>query len=61
MSNQQPAGPELPISAMVFTIFLCVIFGSNTVAVKVTFWGLGVFTTAALRFCVAAIAIFVWA
>jgi drug/metabolite transporter (DMT)-like permease len=61
MSNQQPAGSELPISAMVFTIFLCVIFGSNTVAVKITFFGLGVFTTAALRFGFAATAIFLWA
>jgi len=61
MSNQQPADPELPIPAMVFTIFLCVIFGSNTVAVKIAFSGLGVFTAAALRFCIAAIAIFFWA
>jgi drug/metabolite transporter (DMT)-like permease len=61
MHNQQPVDPELPISAMAFTIFLCAIFGSNTVAVKVTFSGLGVFTTAALRFCLAAMAIFLWA
>jgi len=61
MSNPHPASPELPISAMVFTIFLCVIFGSNTVAVKITFFGLGVFTTAALRFGFAAAAIFLWA
>ena len=51
----------MPLSAVVYTIFLCVIFGSNTVAVKVTFWGLGVFTTAALRFGIAATAIFLWA
>jgi len=61
MPNQQPSSRELPLSAVVFTIFLCVIFGSNTVAVKVTFWGLGVFTTAAVRFGIAAAAIFLWA
>jgi len=61
MSNQQPAGPELPVSAMLFTILLCVLFGSNTVAVKIAFTGLGVFTTAALRFGIAATAIFLWA
>jgi drug/metabolite transporter (DMT)-like permease len=61
MPNQQPSNRELPLSAAVFTIFLCILFGSNTVAVKVTFWGLGVFTTAALRFGIAAVAIFLWA
>ena len=61
MSNQQPAGRELPLSAAVFSIFLCVLFGSNTVAVKITFTGLGVFTTAAIRFGIAAAVIFLWA
>ncbi len=61
MSNPQPASRELPLSAAVFSIFLCVLFGSNTVAVKITFTGLGVFTTAAIRFGIAAAAIFLWA
>jgi drug/metabolite transporter (DMT)-like permease len=61
MLNQQPAGRELPLSAALFSIFLCVLFGSNTVAVKITFTGLGVFTTAAIRFGIAAAAIFLWA
>lgn len=46
---------------MVFTIFLCVLFGSNAVAIKIAFSGLGVFTTAAIRFGIAAVAIYVWA
>ena len=46
---------------MVITIFLCLIFGSNTVAVKIAFSGMGVFTTAALRFGIAAVAILLWA
>jgi len=44
-----------------YTAFLCVIFGSNAVAVKLTFVGVGIFTTAAIRFSIAALAIFVWA
>ena len=44
-----------------FTVFLCVIFGSNAVAVKFSFSGLGVFTTAAIRFSIATIAIYIWA
>ena len=45
----------------ILTAFLCVIFGSNAVAVKFAFSGMGVFTTAALRFSIAALAIFIWA
>ena len=56
MADEQPSNNELPLSAVVFTIFLCVIFGSNAVAVKITFMGMGVFTTAAIRFGIAAVA-----
>jgi drug/metabolite transporter (DMT)-like permease len=45
----------------IFTAFLCVIFGSNAVAIKFSFSGIGVFTTAAIRFSIAAIAIYIWA
>ena len=45
----------------IFTAFLCVIFGSNAVAIKFSFSGIGVFTTAAIRFSLAAIAIYIWA
>ena len=44
-----------------FVIFLCTLFGSNAVAIKFAFSGLGVFTTAGLRFSLAASAIFIWA
>lgn len=47
--------------AGMMSAFLCVIFGSNAVAIKLAFTGLGVFTTAAIRFSLAALAIFVWA
>jgi drug/metabolite transporter (DMT)-like permease len=40
---------------------LCIIFGSNAVAVKIAFSGIGVFTSAAIRFGIASVAIFTWA
>ncbi len=61
MTPQQPSNRELPFAAGVFTVFLCVIFGSNAVAIKIAFTGLGVFTTAAIRFALAAAAIYLWA
>jgi drug/metabolite transporter (DMT)-like permease len=61
MADQQPSNQELSLSAVVFTIFLCILFGSNAVAIKIAFSGLGVFTTAAIRFGIAAVAIFIWA
>ena len=61
MSEPQPANEELTFAAGLFTVFLCIIFGSNAVAIKISFSGLGVFTTAAIRFGVAAAAIFIWA
>jgi len=52
---------ELPFAAATFTAFLCTIFGANAVAIKISLFGLGAFTTAGLRFSLAAIAIFLWA
>ena len=47
--------------AAVFTILLCVLFGANAVAIKISLAGLGVFTTAGIRFGLAAVVIFLWA
>lgn len=52
---------ELPLGASLFTVFLCVLFGANVVAVKVSLTGLGVFTAAGIRFGGAAMLIFLWA
>ena len=61
MSDHQPSNKELTLAAGLFTVFLCILFGSNAVAIKITFFGLGVFTTAAIRFGLAAVVIFIWA
>jgi drug/metabolite transporter (DMT)-like permease len=61
MPDHQPSNEDLTFAAGLFTVFLCILFGSNAVAIKITFSGLGVFTTAAIRFGVAAVVIFLWA
>ena len=61
MADKQPSNLDLPISATAFMIFLCILFGSNAVAIKLSFAGLGVFTTAGIRFGTAAIVIYIWA
>jgi len=55
-TNQKP-----PFASALFTAFICILFGSNAVAIKITLEGLGVFTTAGLRFGMASIAISLWA
>lgn len=52
---------ELPLDASLFTVFICILFGANAVAVKVSLVGIGVFTTAGIRFGTASIAILLWA
>jgi drug/metabolite transporter (DMT)-like permease len=61
MLENQPSDQDISVATALFTVFLCVIFGSNAVAVKLTFSGMGVFTTAAIRFSTAAAAIYLWA
>jgi len=56
----KPSNNELSFSAALFTVFLCIIFGANYVAVKIGLAGMGVFTSAALRFTIAASAIALW-
>jgi drug/metabolite transporter (DMT)-like permease len=52
---------ELSFGVIVYAIFLCALFGANTVAIKYSFSGLGAFTTAAIRFSVATLILFCWA
>ncbi len=55
-SNNQ----ELPFIAAVFASLLCITFGANAVAIKISLSGLGPFTTAGLRFSIAAFTICLW-
>lgn len=52
---------ELSFSAALITVLICIIFGANYVAAKVALAGMGIFTLAALRFTIAAVAIALWA
>ena len=61
MNKAKIDNPEFSFFAGILSAFLCIIFGSNTVAIKFSFSGVGVFTTAAIRFSIAALAIFLWA
>jgi drug/metabolite transporter (DMT)-like permease len=61
MERQNINNQDFSLFVGIFTAFLCVIFGANTVAIKYSFSGIGVFTTAAIRFSIAAIAIYIWA
>lgn len=57
----QAASHGLPLGASLYTIFLCTLFGANAVAIKISLTGMGVFTTAGLRFSIAALTLFLWA
>jgi drug/metabolite transporter (DMT)-like permease len=61
MTEQQSANQEISLAASMFIAFLCILFGSNAVAVKLAFTGIGVFTSASIRFTIATITIFLWA
>lgn len=55
------SGKELPFSTSMFAVFLCMLFGANPVAVKTTLTGIGIFTSAGIRFGIAAAVLCCWA
>jgi drug/metabolite transporter (DMT)-like permease len=61
MINAEHQNKELSFLAAVFTVFICMLFGANAVAIKISLEGIGVFTTAGIRFGIASITIFLWA
>ncbi|MBW1748279.1 MAG: EamA/RhaT family transporter, partial [Deltaproteobacteria bacterium] len=61
MIDPTPQNQELSLLAGIFTVCLCSLFGANAVAIKISLSGLGVFTTAGLRFSLAAVTVFIWA
>jgi drug/metabolite transporter (DMT)-like permease len=52
---------KLSLLASVLALFLCVLWGANTVAIKISLAGLGAFTAATLRFGTATLFLFFWA
>jgi drug/metabolite transporter (DMT)-like permease len=61
MANQNSNNQDFSFLAGFLSAFLCILFGSNAVAIKLAFSGMGVFTTAAIRFSIASLAIYIWA
>jgi drug/metabolite transporter (DMT)-like permease len=61
MNKRPPAIQKLSLFGGFFIAFLCIIFGANAVAIKISLTGLGVFTAAGIRFSITATTIFLWA
>ncbi len=61
MTQNNLSNQDIPLSAALFTGFLCTLFGANAVAIKCSLSGIGAFTAAGLRFSIAATAIYLWA
>jgi drug/metabolite transporter (DMT)-like permease len=61
MAPTSPRGNEFTLASALQVVVLCIMFGANPVAVKISLAGFGPLTTAAIRFGVAAVIIFIWA
>jgi drug/metabolite transporter (DMT)-like permease len=59
--NSLPRNNPMPPLTILFTVFLCGLFGANAVAIKIAMAGIGPLTMAAMRFTMAAVAISLWA
>jgi drug/metabolite transporter (DMT)-like permease len=60
MNQRQPANSPISFVAAFFIITLCVVFGANTVAIKISLTGLGPFFIAGIRFGLGALTIALW-
>jgi drug/metabolite transporter (DMT)-like permease len=56
-----PDDQRITLLAGTLAGLMCVLWGANAVAIKVTLGGLGPFTAAALRFSIATVLLFAWA
>ncbi|MFV0439048.1 MAG: DMT family transporter [Desulfopila sp.] len=52
---------QLTLGSALLTILLCLLFGANPVAMKMSLTGIGVFTSTALRFAISTVALACWA
>jgi len=60
MEPVHPSSANLPFYAALYTAFICILFGANAVAIKISVAGVGPFTAAALRFSAATLALWFW-
>ncbi|MBW1616690.1 MAG: DMT family transporter [Deltaproteobacteria bacterium] len=51
---------EIPLSAIFTAAFVCILFGANTTAIKISLEGFGIFASAGIRFFLAGTALFLW-
>ena len=61
MDNQPSKIREPGLAAVAAIVALCVLFGSNAIAIKMSLVGFGPFTAAGFRFAMASVAISLWA
>lgn len=61
MTESSSSDQKLSTLAAASAVFLCVLWGVNTVAIKISLSGLGAFTAATLRFAIATLFLFAWA
>lgn len=60
-TNRNLKSEELTLKASLYTAFLCILFGANTVAIKISLEGLGIFTNAGIRFALSSTVLVLWA
>ncbi len=61
MNSSGITSREMSLTASIFTTFLCITFGFNAIAMKISLEGFGPFTTAGFRFALASCLILIWA
>jgi len=60
MNPSDTKNTDMTLGAVFFTVFLCMLFGGNGVAMKSSYTGLGPFTAAGLRFSLASALLIGW-
>ena len=60
MNSSDTKNADLTLGAVFLTVFLCLLFGGNGVAMKFSYTGLGTFTAAGLRFSIASSLLICW-
>jgi drug/metabolite transporter (DMT)-like permease len=61
MNQNIPENQDLSFLTSLYTAGLCITFGANAVAIKISMAGIGPLTAAGLRFSMASVAILLWA